>query len=136
MLLLDTCAVLWLGRGEQVAESALVAMERAREAGDLLVSAVSAWEIGLGATRKRAPLDLRPTAKDWLLDFIARADTRVLELSPMAALDAAFLPEPFHRDPADRLLVAQAREVDAPLVTRDRRILDYAELGHVQALAC
>ncbi len=46
------------------------------------------------------------------------------------------LPGNFHRDPADRLLIATARELKVPLVTRDRRILDYAAQGHVDAIAC
>jgi hypothetical protein len=52
------------------------------------------------------------------------------------SLAAASLPEPFHRDPADRLLVAQARADDLLLLTSDRSILAYAEAGHVRALAC
>jgi PIN domain nuclease of toxin-antitoxin system len=39
-------------------------------------------------------------------------------------------------DPADRLLIATARDLGVPLVTRDRRILDYAAQGHVDAIAC
>lgn len=37
---------------------------------------------------------------------------------------------------ADRLLVAVARALDVPLVTRDREILAYAKAGHVKAIAC
>jgi PIN domain nuclease of toxin-antitoxin system len=55
---------------------------------------------------------------------------------PEVALSAAYLPGDFHRDPADRLLIATARELDVPLVTRDRRILDYAGQGHVDAIPC
>ena len=47
------------------------------------------------------------------------------------AISAYELPEPFHKDPADRLIVAIARLLDAPLITVDRRILGYARLGHV-----
>jgi PIN domain nuclease of toxin-antitoxin system len=50
-------------------------------------------------------------------------------------LHADELPEPFHQDPADRLIVATARLLDAPVVTVDRRILGYARLGHVAAIA-
>jgi PIN domain nuclease of toxin-antitoxin system len=42
---------------------------------------------------------------------------------------------PFHRDPADRLIVATARVANATLMTRDRRILDYAACGHLDAIA-
>jgi PIN domain nuclease of toxin-antitoxin system len=44
--------------------------------------------------------------------------------------------EPFHADPADRLLVATARALPATLITRDAKILSYSKAGHVRALAC
>jgi PIN domain nuclease of toxin-antitoxin system len=46
------------------------------------------------------------------------------------------LPGPLHNDPADRLLITTARALDIPIVTRDRRILDYARAGAVAAVAC
>jgi PIN domain nuclease of toxin-antitoxin system len=46
------------------------------------------------------------------------------------------LPPPIHKDPADRLLIATARSLNVPIVTRDRFILDYAEAGHVDAIVC
>jgi PIN domain nuclease of toxin-antitoxin system len=51
------------------------------------------------------------------------------------ALAAYELPEPFHKDPADRLIVATARRLDAPIVTVDRRILGYSRLGYVATIA-
>jgi PIN domain nuclease of toxin-antitoxin system len=60
----------------------------------------------------------------------------LLPLSHRAAIAASSLPGRFHRDPADCLLIATAREFGVPLVTRDRRILDYAGQGHVDAIAC
>ena len=41
-----------------------------------------------------------------------------------------------HGDPADRIIVATAREYGLRIVTRDAKILDYAARGHVLALAC
>ena len=52
------------------------------------------------------------------------------------AAGCSFLSEPFHGDPADRMLVATARECDVPLVTRDRRILDYGTSGAVSTIDC
>ena len=50
-------------------------------------------------------------------------------------LRGAQLPGDFHRDPADCLIVATARVLDATLVTHDRAIRRYAEQGHVRVLA-
>ncbi len=54
-----------------------------------------------------------------------------------AALNSCFLPEPFHGDPADRMLISTARELAIPLLTRDRVILAYAaESGAVKTIRC
>jgi PIN domain nuclease of toxin-antitoxin system len=55
---------------------------------------------------------------------------------PEAAIEAAFLPGEPHRDPADRLLIATARQLRATLITRDELILAYARQGHVDAIPC
>ncbi len=52
------------------------------------------------------------------------------------AIDASYLPGDFHSDPMDRLIVATARHLGIPIVTGDRKILAYAEIGHVRAIAC
>jgi PIN domain nuclease of toxin-antitoxin system len=134
-LLLDTCAAIWIGNREAIAPDALQAIRAAAQTAGILVSAVTAWEIGLATTRPR-PLVLLPTAQLWLADLLARPGFRTVPLKPEVALSASYLPGDFHRDPADRLLIATARERGVPLVTRDRRILDYARQGHVDAIAC
>lgn len=132
-MLLDTCAAIWIGNREFLAPAALRAVRGAAARGELLVSPVTGWEIGLATTRRR-PLILLPTPQVWLADLLARPGVRVVPLAPEVALSASHLPGQLHRDPGDRLLVATARWL--PLVTRDRRILDYAAQGHVQAIAC
>jgi PIN domain nuclease of toxin-antitoxin system len=58
------------------------------------------------------------------------------DLSTDILIAASFQPDMPVRDPADRILVATAREYDFTLVTRDRKLLAYADQGHIQALAC
>jgi len=135
-LLLDTCAVIWVGNRDPIAAEAEAELEAAAQSGNVLVSPISAWEIGIAVSRRKAPLVLRPDVEIWLENFIRRPGVRIAALAPQAALAASLLPTGLPSDPADRLLVAQARELDVPIVTRDRRILDYAERGHVRALAC
>jgi PIN domain nuclease of toxin-antitoxin system len=136
MLLLDTCAIIWIVLKEPLVPAALAAITRSASTGSLLVSAVSAWEVGLLATRRRAPLSFRPDAPTWFERLLSRPGTTAVALDHRVALAAAFLPGKLHDDPADRLLVATARDLGVPLVTRDRRILDYAAQGHVEAIAC
>ena len=136
VVLLDTCAAIWIGNRESIAPNALQEVRTAAQTAGILVSAVTGWEIGLATTRPGNPLVLLPTVQLWLADLLARPGFRAVSLDPEVALSASYLPGSFHRDPADRLLIATARELGVPLVTRDRRILDYAERGHVETIAC
>ncbi len=133
-LLLDTHAALWLDSGATMRAAAVQAIDEAAAADGVLLSSVTAWEIGLLVRKGRLKLDVPPGA--WLERLLAMPGVRLLALTATAALASSFLPEPFHGDPADRMLVATARELEAALVTRDERILAYAAAGEVQALAC
>jgi PIN domain nuclease of toxin-antitoxin system len=135
-VLLDTCAAIWIGNQDRVAPAALKAIRAAAARLELLVSPVTGWEIGLATIRRSSPLVLLPTPQTWLADLLARPGVRLAPLEPEVALSASYLPGPLHGDPADRLLIATARRLGVPLVTRDRRILDYAAQGHVEAIAC
>lgn len=67
---------------------------------------------------------------------MAEPGFREAEFNAGIAIDASHLPGNMHADPADRLLLATARHLDVPIVTRDARILDYARAGHVQVVPC
>lgn len=135
MVLLDTHALLWLAAGARLSRAAAECIEDEANGGTLLVSAVSAWEIGILVRKGRIRLDTPP--RPWLEAAVrSLVAGRLLALSATAALAASDLPGTLHDDPADRLLVAVARELDIPLLTRDERILAYAEAGHVRAIAC
>jgi PIN domain nuclease of toxin-antitoxin system len=136
MVLLDTCAIIWMVQEQPMAAAALSAIRRAAAVGSLLVSPVSAWEVGLLATRRRQALTFRPTPVAWIDRLLARPGVRTAPLRHHVAVGAALLPGVLHGDAADRLLIATARDLGVPLVTRDRRILDYAGQGHVNAIAC
>ena len=69
-------------------------------------------------------------------EVIATPGVRIEALTPEVLIESSFLPGVLHRDPADRILIATARRFDLTLVTRDHTILDYAQEGHVRAIAC
>ena len=71
----------------------------------------------------------------WLEEALADPGPAIDALSPQIAVESYALPDAFHRDPADRLIVATARVGNAMLMTRDQRILDYAARGHLTAIA-
>lgn len=134
-VLLDTCAIVYLAEGTLSAE-VVERLVRAVRAGGVYISSVSAWELGLLSQPPRRKLQLRPDPITWFRRILARPGMKLVRLSPEAAIGASFLPEPLHSDPADRLLIATARDLGVPLVTSDRKILDYAAAGHLEAIAC
>jgi PIN domain nuclease of toxin-antitoxin system len=135
MPLLDTHAILWLDAGAPMAQVARDMIELARSSGGVLVSPVSAWEIGTLVRKGRIALDIDPVS--WVHRFLGQAGVRLIPLTVEAAAGSSFLPEPFHGDPADRMLVTTARQLGIPLITRDRKIIEYAAAtSAVQVVRC
>ncbi len=134
-LLLDTCAIIWIAGDDLLSEPAISALNKELESGRMVhVSPISAWELGILASRGR----LRgATSAQRLFDIACeRPGTALASLTPVVLLDSSFLPGTPPNDPADRIIIATAREFGLQIVTRDHRILEYAEQGHVRALAC
>jgi PIN domain nuclease of toxin-antitoxin system len=122
-LLLDTHVVLWQLEGTRtVGSRAQHAIEQATE---LLFSVVSFAEIGVKASIGKL------TVPDDLHEHVVGSGLRVLGLTAAHALAVTGLPL-HHRDPFDRLLIAQARSEGLTLLTADARINDY-ELSLISA---
>ena len=114
-LLIDTCTLLWWANGDALSSAASQAIEDPDNR--VLVSAASIWEIGIKTSlgKLRVPDDL---------DAVVDEDFEQLPVTFAHARQAAQLPR-HHRDPFDRMLVAQAQVQDFTLATRDRRIRSY-----------
>jgi PIN domain nuclease of toxin-antitoxin system len=96
---------------------------QAHEATGLGVSIISCWEVAKLAELGR--LALRCPVVDWLRQALAYPGIQLMDLSVAIAIESTRLPGPFHRDPADQIIVATARVHDIPLLTADARILAY-----------
>jgi PIN domain nuclease of toxin-antitoxin system len=134
-LLLDTCAIIWIALDEPIKPEARSAMREAFATDHKIgVSPISAWELGLLASKGKLPATQSPAII--FGDVLATPGVRVEALTPSLLIDSSFLPGKLHRDPADRILIATARALDLTLLTRDEAILEYAGRGHVRALEC
>ena len=102
--------------------------------GRLVVSPITAWEIAILSEKKRILLTLRPEV--WFRKLCGLPGVRLADLSPSVLIASTTLPGEPPADPADRILIATAREFDYTLVTRDGQILNYATSGHIRAMAC
>jgi PIN domain nuclease of toxin-antitoxin system len=85
-----------------------------------VISDISLWEfatlVDLGRIRIDCPVE------DWLSIAASPATVRVQPITPGIVTEMNRLPADFHRDPADRLIVATARFLKLPLATKDRKI--------------
>jgi len=137
-VLLDTNAFIRMIVGQEMRPNARRLIAESVAEGRLWISAVTGWEIALLTTRSRTGrlLEVEGQVSVWFDRVVERTRLRHLPLEAVAAMESVGLPEPFHKDPADRFLVAQARAHELTLVTRDRAILDYAAAGHVRAVPC
>ena len=93
---------------------------------DIAVSAISCWEAAKLVERGRLILPCSITG--WLQQALSYPGVRLIELSPRICVESTQLPGDFHRDPADQIIVATARVLDAPLMTIDAKILAYAHV--------
>lgn len=134
-LLLDTCAAIWIYENAALSQSALDTIDAAYQAGAATyVSPITAWEIGLLVARGR--LHLLITPQRWFERLFEVPGVRLADMSPDILIASSFLPGTPPRDPADRIIVATARDLGATLITRDRVLLDYGAQGHVGVVGC
>jgi PIN domain nuclease of toxin-antitoxin system len=114
-ILLDTQILVWLLEGtERIGEGVHTRIQQAADVDALFVSAITPWEIAM---------------------LVANGRLRLEPLSPAIAVASTRLPWEAHPDPADRILLATARHLDATLITADARILEYGAQGFVKCLA-
>ncbi|MEO6990589.1 MAG: type II toxin-antitoxin system VapC family toxin [Candidatus Baltobacteraceae bacterium] len=111
------------------------AVDAAAARGELLLSPITAWEIGMLVQKGR--LTLATPAPDYVRALFGIPGVVTAALTPAIAVAATNLPGRLHADPADRILVATAAAFEARLVTRDSRLHAYArETKYIRCLAC
>lgn len=121
MILLDTCALLALASPSfPFSDDARALLEQTSV--DLLVSAITAFEIGQKHAGKKIQLPLLPV--QWYRALLDRFQIREVDVSASTAFLASSLPA-IHRDPFDRILIATALERNLTILTCDRVIPTY-----------
>jgi PIN domain nuclease of toxin-antitoxin system len=129
-IVLDTHAwVWWVAEDKRLSARAAQAIQRAAGAGEVTISAISIWEVAKKVEKKQVVLD-RPL-RDWLDRATSVKGLFVTELTPSILIESCDLPQPFHGDPADQLIVASARHHQATLISRDRNIRHYPHVKTV-----
>lgn len=125
MIVLDTHTLIWWASGEteQLSAAALQAIERELSDGQIFISSISAWELSMLVAQGRIALSM--DVAEWL-SYVGNIEgVSFVPVDNEIAVKSTELPGEFHKDPADRLIVATARKFAAPLVTADEKIRTY-----------
>ena len=124
MIVLDTHTWIWfISKPEVLSKRAKNAVSAAVKAKSVLISSISAWEVALLVIKKRLTLSLDVT--DWIAKSEGLPFIQFIEISNSIAVKSANLPQPLHSDPADRIIIATALTAGVPLVTKDKKLINY-----------
>jgi PIN domain nuclease of toxin-antitoxin system len=119
--LLDTHAwVWWISGDPRLAVREREVLDSLSPSERPVLADISLWEVATLVERGRLELDM--DLERWLAIASAPATVELARVTPAVAAEVARLPGRFHRDPADRLIVATARVRKLSVLTRDRKI--------------
>ena len=96
---------------------------------ELLLSAISPWEFCKLLEKGR--IGIACDSEEWLKESLIMPKLRLVPLTPIIAYHSTGLPQPFHDDPADQIIVATARMENAVILSKDKRIRSYE---HVKSI--
>jgi PIN domain nuclease of toxin-antitoxin system len=131
MVVLDTHVLLWwVGNSGLLSIAAKKTINKTLSQGsEVIVSTISSWEVSMLINKERLVLSM--DVESWF-DEVSQIDgVRFLPVDNEIGIKSTLLPGNFHKDPADRMIVATARKLAVPLVTADEKIRNY---GHVKTI--
>ncbi len=124
MLLLDTCTLLWL-TSDPSHLSKKCREQILRHSGDLFISSISAFEIGLKS--QKGLLELPLETQEWFDKSLEYHGINEISVTSDIAIHSTQLP-PLHRDPCDRMIIATSKIHDLIILTPDSLIQQYPQV--------
>ena len=132
MIVLDTHAwIWWLSNPDRIPIDTQEFISERAVAEGVYVSSVSTWEVAMLVARGR--LELVMDVRDWIARSEALEFLHFVPVDNVVALRAVELIEPFHKDLAERMIVATALTMGAQVVSGDRKIRDYPYIETIWA---
>jgi PIN domain nuclease of toxin-antitoxin system len=120
MILLDTCALLWLAHDrDRISRETLRLIEETPVA---YISAITSFEVGIKYRAGKLKLPVPPS--QWMAGIMEHHGIAAIDVSIDICLKASELP-PIHGDPCDRFIIATALLQSTPVVTADQRFHRY-----------
>ena len=128
--LLDTHTWIWWNmRPQNLSRKVTKLIENEDDYDEILLSEISPWEFSKLLEKGKIGISYDP--EKWINTALEMPKLRIVHLTPGISYRSTVLPKPFHGDPADQIIVATAREENATILTKDKRILNYQ---YVQSL--
>jgi len=130
VIVLDTHAWVWfVSNPELLSRKASEAIEDAVVEKRVFISSISAWEVALLVARGR--LQLTMEVDEWVARSESLPFFQFIPLNNTIAVKSVALPGPLHADPADRVIIATAHSLGAPIITKDKRLRAYSHIKTV-----
>lgn len=127
MIVLDTHALIWwISDPGKLSVKARSAISKAKKEKSVYVSSISVWEIAMLVNKKR--LKLRYEVNEWLRKIEALPFIKFLPVTNKIAVDSVLLTGSAPADPADRIIISTAMNLDCPLISGDRKIRRYRQV--------
>ena len=123
-ILLDTHVWIWVSIEDKtlISRKARRLIQQARQK---WISAISCWELAKLVEKKRIAFSI--PVLTWMRRSLNEYGINVAEPSPEIAVESTQL-RGFHGDPADQIIVATSRVLGMPLLTSDRKVLDFSDV--------
>lgn len=133
--LLDTHIWIWAMTGDlsRLSKDCIEAIANAEQQGQLAISAISVWEVGMLEAKGR--IDLGGDCQAWIEKALSFNGLELIPLTPKIAIQSSRLPGDIHGDPADRILAATCLLTHRTLLTKDQKLLKYGEEGYISVLS-
>ncbi len=130
MIVLDTHAlVFWVSDPKRLSAKARLSIRKNLKQKTVYVSAISVWEIAMLVTKGRLMLTM--DVESWLDKVEGLPGIQFVPIDTVIARKSVMFPGTLHPDPADRIIIATARQLGATLITSDLKIRSYE---HVKTL--
>jgi len=129
MIVLDTHIFVWWNQNDPKLTSyhrEVIEQERPNGLGICTISLIEIARL-VSAGRIILPLSIQ----EWFEIALAQEGVILIPITPAIAVDTQSLPGDFHKDPADRIIVATARLSNCPLITVDQKILNYSDVNTI-----
>ena len=128
--LLDTHAWIWWNMmPAKLSRKVRMFIEDTDRYSEMLLSVISTWEFCKLLEKGRIGISCDP--EEWMAEALQMPKLRLVSLTPSVAYRSTILPQPFHDDPADQIIVATARDENATIISKDQLIRDYPHVRTV-----